>query len=134
MKKLKENYMILMMNFIFEGEYLSLNSLEIIGKLYNADGKLIFEGTYLDGEKNGEGKEYDNDGKIKYEGQYMNGKRWNGEGWEYYSNNKKYNYQYINGNYFMSRVIEPNDIILNGGYYESGIIKGTKIEDEGKKK
>ena len=41
---------------------------------YN-DSKLIFEGEYKDGERNGKGKEYDFDGKTKYEGQYKDGKR-----------------------------------------------------------
>ena len=71
---------------------------------------------------------------MKYEGRYKDGKRWRGKGWEYYANNKKCEYIYINGNYFMSGVIEQNNFVLNGGYYSSGFIKGTKIEDEDKKK
>ena len=43
--------------------------------------KLIFEGEYLNGKRNGEGKEYYDDGKLKYEGEYLNGKRWNGKGY-----------------------------------------------------
>ena len=31
-------------------------------------GKLLFEGEYLNGEKNGKGKEYFGDGKLIYEG------------------------------------------------------------------
>ena len=46
------------------------------GKEYY-NGKLIFEGEYL----NGEGKEYDYDGDLLFEGEYLNGKRWNGEGY-----------------------------------------------------
>ena len=45
------------------------------GKEYNNDGNLIFEGEYLNGERNGKGKEYNNDGELIYEGEYLKGKR-----------------------------------------------------------
>ena len=45
-----------------------------MGKEYD-NGKLIFEGEYLNDEKNGFGKEYDKSGKIIFEGEYINGKR-----------------------------------------------------------
>jgi len=44
------------------------------------DGKLIFEGEYLDGDKNGKVKEYNvYNGKLEFEGEYLKGKR-NGKG------------------------------------------------------
>ena len=39
------------------------------GREYNY-GKLIYDGEYLNGQKNGQGKEYDN-GKLIYEGEYL---------------------------------------------------------------
>ena len=45
------------------------------------DGKLEFEGEYLNGERNGKGKEYDSNGILKFEGEYLNGKEWNGNGY-----------------------------------------------------
>ena len=46
------------------------------GKEYYDDGKLKFEGEYLNGKRNGKGKEYDYDyGKIEFEGEYLNGER-----------------------------------------------------------
>ena len=40
----------------------------------------MFEGEYLNGERNGKGKEYDYDnGKLEFEGEYLNGER-NGKG------------------------------------------------------
>ena len=36
--------------------------------------RLIFEGEYLNGKRNGKGKEYDNN-KIIFEGEYLNGKK-----------------------------------------------------------
>ena len=44
-------------------------------KEYDNNGKLIFEGEYLNGEKNGKGKEYDYYGKLKFEGEYLNGEK-----------------------------------------------------------
>jgi len=35
----------------------------------------IFEGEYLQGERNGKGKEYDYYGKLIFEGEYLNGKK-----------------------------------------------------------
>ena len=46
-------------------------------------GKLIYEGEYKNGEKNGKGKEYYDNGKLLYEGEYLNGKRWKGKGYNY---------------------------------------------------
>ena len=46
-------------------------------KEYDFEGKLLYEGEYLNGERNGKGniKEYDFDGKLLYEGEYLNGVR-----------------------------------------------------------
>jgi len=41
----------------------------------------MFEGEYINGEKNGKGKEYYN-GELKFEGEYLNGKKWNGKIYE----------------------------------------------------
>ena len=66
-----------------------------IFKEYNHD-ELIFEGEYLNGERNGKGKEYFY-GELIFEGEYMDGKR-NGLGKEYYINNKiKFEGEYKNG-------------------------------------
>jgi antitoxin component YwqK of YwqJK toxin-antitoxin module len=37
----------------------------------------MYEGEYLNGEKNGQAKEYDNSGKLVFEGQYLEGKKLN---------------------------------------------------------
>ena len=72
---------------IFEGEYLN-GKRNGKGKEYNDNGKLIFEGEYLNGKRNGKGKEYDNNGKLIFEGEYLNGK--NGKGKEYEKMENKY--------------------------------------------
>ena len=45
------------------------------GKEYNWDGKLLFEGEYINGRRNGKGKEYYSNGNLLFEGDYINGKR-----------------------------------------------------------
>ena len=45
------------------------------GKLYFDNGKLQYEGQYLNGEKNGFGKEYNINGDLIFEGEYLQGKR-----------------------------------------------------------
>ena len=52
------------------------------GKEYIIDTDyLIYEGEYLYGRRNGKGKEYYQNGKLKFEGEYLNGKKWNGNGY-----------------------------------------------------
>ena len=65
------------------------------GKEYYDDGKLKFEGEYINGEKNGKGIEYDISSKtILFEGEYLNGKR-NGKGKEYnYKHELKYEWNW----------------------------------------
>ena len=38
------------------------------------DTKLLFEGEYFNGVKNGKGKEYNIDGDLIFEGEYLDGK------------------------------------------------------------
>ena len=83
-----------------------------IKEYHDLTGKLIFEGEYLNGERNGKGKEYDAyNGKLIFEGEYLNGKR-NGKGKEYYNNGKLriegvylYNYK-LKGKYYVNENLE----------------------------
>ena len=46
------------------------------GKEFNfKNDKLIFEGEYLNGKRNGKGKEYLWNGKLGFEGEYLNGNK-----------------------------------------------------------
>ena len=65
---------------MFEGEYLNWER-NWKGKEYYNECKLMFEGEYLNGERNWKGKEYYNDGSLLFEGEYLNGKKWNGNGY-----------------------------------------------------
>ena len=55
--------------------YLIKNGNGYIIELDNHEKKLIFEGEYLNGERNGRGKEYYENGKLKFDGEYLNGER-----------------------------------------------------------
>ena len=44
--------------------------------------KLIFEGKYLKGKRNGKGIEYFENGRIKFQGEYFNGEKLNGIGYD----------------------------------------------------
>ena len=83
-------------------------------KEYDDNGKLIFEGEYLNGERHGKGKEYNSDGKLKFEGEYLNGKR-NGKGKEYDINDTLSNNQ-------VQKII--NDV------ENKGVLHISKVADE----
>ena len=70
------------------------------GKEYDTNGHLIFEGEFLNGQRNGKGKEYLKEGEYSktpvlfFEGEYLNGKRWNGKG---YDNNGNLDFEVKDG-------------------------------------
>ena len=70
-------------NKLYEVEYLNGHIWNGILKRYNCNSehcKLIFEGEYLNGLKNGKVKEYDYNDNLLFEGEYLNGVQWNGKG------------------------------------------------------
>ena len=68
-KNIQDKLNISILNYkLLSKKYIKFNSNNII-KEYNINNdKLIFEGEYLNGKRNGKGKEYDKDGKLKFEG------------------------------------------------------------------
>ena len=52
------------------------------GKLFDYWNTLICEVEVLNGEIQGKGKEYFKNGKLSFEGEYLNGYRWNGKGYD----------------------------------------------------
>ena len=85
---------------VFNGKYF-LGDKNVYGKEFSrSNNKLIYEGEYLNGKRNGKGKEYDKNGKLIFEGEYKEGKR-NGEGKEimYCLYNREYIFQgeYLQG-------------------------------------
>ena len=70
----------------FSGRYIIYELNGEIKEFNNLNGNLIYEGKYLNRKRNGKGKEYDIDGKINFEGEYLNGQKWNDNCKEYYDN------------------------------------------------
>ena len=106
---------------IFEGEYLN-GKRNGKGKEYKF-GRLKFEGEYLNGERNGKGKEYYG-GYLIFDGEYLNGKRWNGK---LYTNDDNISYEIKNGK---GKYIELNfrDQFLFEGEYINGERNGKGKE------
>ena len=137
---------------IFEGEYLNgkkwngtehdqkgnifyeLKNGKGYAKEFYSEGRIIYEGEYLNGEKNGKGKEYDTEGKLifegdylcnhkkrgkefvkgklEYEGEYLYGTKFNGKG---YDENGNIIYELKNGN-GKAREYKNNILIFKGEY------------------
>ena len=119
-KNLQNKFNISIINYkVFSGKYqiIEKNPINNIyhGKIYNSyTDKIIFEGEYLKGKKNGKGIEYYEDKKhtIKYEGEYLNGKR-NGKGKEYYENgNLKFIGEYLNGKKWTGKGFNDSNELL----------------------
>ena len=101
---------------IFEGQY--LNGLKN-GKCkeYDAESGIIqFEGEYLNGLRIGKGKEYYTVDKLKFEGEYLNGER-NGKGKEYtYEGSLSFEGEYLNGEINGKGKEYNQDSIIEGQY------------------
>ena len=101
--------------------------------LYNSyNHRLLFEGQYSKGRKNGKGKEYNEENEIIFEGEYLNGKKWKGKGYDNL-NNEVYELNDGKGyikEYYYSGKIEFEGEYLNGEkngkgkeYYDNGELK-----------
>ena len=97
-KKLQNNIDIKLNNYKFYTEKYIIYENKFKGKeYYGYSNNLLFEGEYINGEKNGKGKEYHYNSKLKFEGEYLNDKKI-GKGKEYYENGKLlFEGEYLNG-------------------------------------
>ena len=122
------------------------------GKVFSLDSnKLIFEGQYLNGKKNGKGKEYHYNGNLKFEGEYLNGNiisgigydynnnvilkiKKNGIGVEYYHKGiLRFEGEYLNGKkwngkgkeYYSNGNLKYEYQYINGNFYMVGIIQSN---------
>ena len=78
-KNLQKNIDINIINYkFFTGKYIIYQSKRIGKEYIGKDNILVYEGEYLNGERNGKGKEYYRNGKLKFEGEYLLGKEWIG--------------------------------------------------------
>ena len=118
---------------IFEGEYLN-GEKNGKGKEYNENGRLKFEGNYKSGKRNGKGKEYDDNGKLIFEGEYFNGKK-KGKGKEYYYNGKlKFEGEYLRNKKWNGKGTEYYDkdkIEFEGEYFNGKRWNGKGYDENG---
>ena len=122
---------------IFSGNFTTiLDNNNKIGKIYDEyKDKLIFEGEFSNGKKNGKGKEYDNNERLKFEGEYINGEK-KGNGKEYYDNeNLKFEGEYHYGKrYGKGKEYYKTGELKFEGEYKNGIIYEGKMYDNRLKK
>ena len=77
-KKIQKNLGISIIDYRrLSGRYKKEENGEI--KEYNgADNKILFEGKYINGKRNGYGWEYNEKGEMIFRGEYVDGKKWKG--------------------------------------------------------
>ena len=95
----------------------------------NSTGKVIFEGFYQQGIRNGPGKEYDTNGHLIFEGEFLNGQRRKGK--EYDTNGHIiFEGEYINGQRAgITREYITNGNLLFEGVYINGQMTGHAGEN-----
>ena len=93
---------------IFEGDYFNG-----IGKEYNPLGSIIYEGSYLNGKRNGKGTIYYIDGKILFKGEFLKVKKWNVKE---YDKNGNIIYELKEGIGFIKEYNMNYNIIFEGEY------------------
>ena len=89
-------------------------------------------GQYSNGKRNGNGKEYDEDGKLIFEGEYLDGKKWKGNANKYDEDTGKLilEYEYLKGK-IEGKAKEydkyNNDLLFSGNYI-NGKRNGQGVE------
>ena len=119
---------------IFEGEYLN-GERNGKGIEYYINGDKLFEGGYLNGKRHGEGKEYYFFGGFAFRGEYLNGLKWKGKRTEYYENGKVksiHEYLYGKGNHGKAYEYHINGKLqFEGEYLNNKQIIGTSYYCDG---
>ena len=77
-KSLQKIIDIKLINYKLFNERYIIYETKIKGKEY-FDNLLLYEGEYLNGERNGKGKEYAFCDGLRFEGEFLKGKKWNGK-------------------------------------------------------
>jgi len=117
---------------MYEGEYLNG---ERNGKGKECWlGSVIFEGEYYKGKRHGKGKQYRSDHTLQFEAIYLNGQK-NGKGKEYYRNSKiKFDGEYLNDKELIGNKYNEDGKIeyklnnnINGNGLEYYVDTGKKI-------
>ena len=110
------------------------------GKELYSNGKIKYEGEFLDGKMHGKGREYDYYKSVTliFEGEYINGQKWNGKGQEYdYDNKLILEREYLNGkkNGKAREYYEPGKLKFEGEYLNDVLVgKVNEYYENGKLK
>ena len=112
--------------YIWKGSYNDDNKKNGIGKEYDLDNNLIYEGEYENGIKK-KGIEYYIIGTKKFEGNYKNGIRWNGF---LYDLNMKNKYELKNGNGYIKEYHENGCLLFEGEIKDGNKNGKGKIYDK----
>ena len=111
-KNLQKFLYINLINYkIFSNKYIIKNGEGNIKEYNYFNDKLIYEGEYLNGKRNGKGKEYDKEGNLIFKGEYLNGKRHNGT--QYFEDEI---YELKNGKGIIKEKESDEDFIFKGEY------------------
>ena len=136
-KSIQKNLDINIINYkFFSGRYMIYESNGIRKEYNGEDDKLIFEGEYLNGKRNGKGKEYGKYGLVIFEGEYLNGKR-NGKGKEYEYGKLLFEGEYLNGKRngkgkkYLCSNCSNGELMFEGEYLNDKEWIGTKYDDDG---
>ena len=105
---------------LFEGEFIN-GKRNGKGKKYNIYGNLIFEGEYLNGKRNGKGKEYNDKGEIIFEGEYLYNYRRKGK--EYIKGKLEYEGEYLYKRKWQGKVYDENNKIIYEIIMEMGNVE-----------
>ena len=113
---------------VFSGRYLVYEKGK--GKAFEYNGyndKVIFEGEYSNGQRNGKGKEFFDNGALKFEGEYLEGKRIKGRELE------KLGYIIYEGEYKNGKRSKGIEYDGDGGLvFEGEYLNGKKWNGEGR--
>ena len=110
-KNLQNKLGINLINYKFwSGKYI-IYKINGNGKEYDSNDDLIYEGEYLNGERNGKGNEYRN-GNLIFKGEYLNGER-NGKGKEYFNNKLLFEGEYYKGTQWIGKLYDCSGKIIN---------------------
>ena len=114
------------MEYIWRGDFNEENKKNGIGKEYDFDDNILFEGEYINGMKK-KGIEYYTFGTKKYEGEYKDGKRWNGY---LYDRTMEHKYEIKSGNGYIKEFHENGCICFEGDLNNGEKTGKGKIYDE----
>ena len=148
-KVMQEKTEINIENYKKEGNRIKIGGKNGYGQEYRLNTNIkLFEGEYINEEKNGRGREYYENGLIKFDGVYFQGKKVGGVGYDkngrvvliieingrgielYFNDNIKFEGEYFNGKKWNGNGYNPLGIKIYELSYGKGYVKEFNYEGE----